>query len=101
MSGSRRTRSRVWESGMSVVSEKVGPMQNRQTSTLLSLTIHAALVILLFTAAVNPHGIIPAFRPLERETKLIEPYMGGGGGGGGVRSLLPASKGALPKAAAR
>jgi TonB family protein len=59
-------------------------------------------VILLFTVAVNPHGIIPALRPTGLETKLIEPYLGkGGGGGGGNRSLLPASKGALPKAAAR
>ena len=53
-------------------------MHNRQTSTLLSLAIHVTLVILLFTVAVNPRGIIPAFRPTERDTKLIAPYMGSG-----------------------
>src|SRR5438046_4064517 len=79
-------------------------MRNRQTSALLSLLIHAAAALLLLTVATNPKGII---RPLRagswNETKLIEPYLPkkGGGGGGGDHSLLRASKGALPKAAAR
>jgi periplasmic protein TonB len=78
-------------------------MRNRQTSTLLSLLIHAAAALLMFTAATNPKAIIPSLRAGGGEVKLIEPYLGkrGGGGGGGTRSPLPASKGALPKAAAR
>jgi periplasmic protein TonB len=78
-------------------------MQNRQTSTLLSLLLHASAALLLFTAATNPKAIIPAMRADASQVKLIEPYLGknGGGGGGGTRSLLSASKGALPKAAAR
>ena len=90
---------------MSAVLEKVGPMQNRQTSTLLSLILHVTASILLFTMATNSKDIIPALRPVGGEVKLVEPYLAkklrGGGGGGGVRSRFPASKGALPKAAAR
>ena len=77
-------------------------MHSRQTSTLLSVLIHGAAGILIFSAATHPEAILRTPRPTG-EVRLIEPYRArhGGGGGGGTRSPLAASKGALPKAAPR
>jgi len=84
-------------------------MRNRQVSSLLSIGIHAGLAALLFTISFNPGGVIR--RPdTPTITKLIAPapsaafldkHPEGGGGGGGKRATLPASRGDLPKPAAR
>jgi protein TonB len=75
-------------------------------SNLMSLAIHASVVVLLFTVASSKAvqqkigAVIPLIQP------DIAPYIPkmaeqkkqmGGGGGGGDRSLTPASKGKLPK----
>jgi periplasmic protein TonB len=69
----------------------------------LSLTIHCAAVALLFLAGANP-DVRQTVRSAMDRISIVEPYVppaGHGGGGGGDRSPLPASKGALPKAAPR
>jgi protein TonB len=83
-------------------------LSNRSTSTLVSLGIHSAAVALLFTVTFQPNVRRTLGRTLDQGVTLIAPYMPrvaaekpGGGGGGGGRSVLPASRGALPKAAAR
>jgi protein TonB len=74
-------------------------------SNMMSLAIHSAVVLLLFTVA-SSHAVQQkakeAFSTLIAPD--IAPYVGpakkeqsGGGGGGGDRSPLPASKGKLPK----
>src|SRR5579883_1708764 len=86
-------------------------MRNRRISSLLSLGIHAAIAALLLTISFQPADIAARPAPPLFATKLLAPYeppaqkpgsaAQGGGGGGGKRSLLPASKGDLPKAALR
>ena len=69
----------------------------------MSLTIHCAIVALLFLAGAN-HSVRNALRSAaDRFPVLIAPYLpdGHGGGGGGDRSPLPASKGRLPRVAPR
>lgn len=69
----------------------------------LSVTIHCAVVALLFLAGGNPQVRKTVESTLDR-IRLIEPYVppaGHGGGGGGDRSPLPASQGRLPKIATR
>ncbi len=83
---------------------------SRARSGLLSMTLHALAVTLLFTAATNREVQRAAQRTLTVLAEpLLAPYVparpavkpGGGGGGGGDRSLLPASQGRLPRAAPR
>ena len=78
----------------------------------LSLGIHAAVIVLLFTVAsskavqdaVVKHMVTPVFAP---DIAPYQPKMApkkvamGGGGGGGDRSPLPASKGKLPRPSLR
>jgi len=68
----------------------------------MSLTLHCAAVALLFLAGANPK-IRQTVASTLNQFKLIEPYMpsGSGGGGGGDGSVLPASKGRLPRIAPR
>lgn len=79
-------------------------------SNLMSLAIHAGVVVLLFTVASSK----TVQRAAKTVTTLIAPDLApyipknapqkqtmGGGGGGGDRSPLPASKGRLPKVAPR
>ncbi len=69
----------------------------------MSVTIHCAVVALLFVAGTN-HDIQDALRATANAVpKLIAPYIpaGHGGGGGGDRSPIPASVGRLPKIAPR
>jgi TonB family protein len=84
-------------------------MRNRRVSSLLSIGIHAAIAVLIFTATTRP-DLVPHFRKTDNVT-LLAPYVskaapekdpaGGGGGGGGKRAPLRASRGDLPKAAPR
>lgn len=83
---------------------------SRARSGLLSVAVHSLIVALLFTAAANRDVQQAARRTVTLLAQpLLAPYVparqaaksGGGGGGGGGRSLLPASKGRLPRAAPR
>lgn len=82
---------------------------SRARSGLASLVIHAAVVALVFAAATNRDVRRTAQRTITMLTEpLIAPYVskakapeGGGGGGGGDRSLLPPSRGRLPRVAPR
>ena len=69
----------------------------------MSVTIHCAIVALLFLAGASPkfRGTV---QPVLDRIRLISPYITSthtGGGGSGDRSLLPASKGRLPRIAPR
>lgn len=72
---------------------------------LLSLLIHAAAIALLIAISSRPfpRRPFPAVALLvdPSQHKLVSPYLHHGGGGGGERSLLPASRGKLPKIARR
>ncbi|MBM3775775.1 MAG: energy transducer TonB [Acidobacteria bacterium] len=87
-----------------------GLYERKNRSGVMSLAIHATVVVLLFTVASSDtvqdkvKQIVPLVYP------DIAPYMPkaepkkvamGGGGGGGDRSPLPASKGKLPKQSLR
>lgn len=71
----------------------------------LSLIIHAAAIVLLIGISTRPiprlglPAVARLVDPFPRT--LVSPYMHHGGGGGGERSLLPASRGRLPKLARR
>jgi len=66
----------------------------------MSVTIHCAIVALLLLAGTN-RNIRQAVQSTMNRIRLIDPYVpaGHGGGGGGKQSLLPASKGRLPRIA--
>lgn len=69
----------------------------------MSVTIHCAVVVLLFLAGAN-HNVQDALRATANAVPiLIAPYIpaGHGGGGGGDNSPLPASRGRLPRIAPR
>ena len=75
-------------------------------SNLMSLAIHASVVVLLFTVASSKAVQQKAREVVQLIQPDIAPYVPkmaeqkkqmGGGGGGGDRSLTPASKGKLPK----
>lgn len=69
----------------------------------MSVTIHCAVVALLFLAGAN-HNVQDALRATANAVPiLIAPYIpaGHGGGGGGDNSPLPASRGRLPRIAPR
>jgi protein TonB len=75
-------------------------------SNLMSLAIHASVVVLLFTVASSKAVQNTAKQVVSLVAPDIAPYIPkmaeqkqqmGGGGGGGDRSPLPASKGRLPK----
>jgi periplasmic protein TonB len=69
----------------------------------MSVTIHCAIVALLFLAGTNSN-VRQTVQPMLDRIKLIDPYMSSahvGGGGSGDRSPLPASKGRLPRVAPR
>jgi hypothetical protein len=69
----------------------------------MSVTIHCAVVALLFLAGANPKVRQTVQSTIDR-IRLIDPYVppaGPGGGGSGDRSALPASKGRLPRIAPR
>lgn len=69
----------------------------------MSVTIHCAIVALLLLAGANPK-VRETIQPTLDRIRLISPYIPSthtGGGGSGDRSLLPASKGRLPRIAPR
>jgi len=68
----------------------------------MSVTIHCAIVALLFLAGTNSK-VRQTVRSTMDRIRLIDPYVpaGHGGGGSGDRSPLPASKGRLPRIAPR
>ena len=75
-------------------------------SNLMSLAIHASVVVLLFTVASSKAVQQKAREVVQLIQPDIAPYIPkmaeqkqqmGGGGGGGDRSPTPASKGKLPK----
>ncbi len=85
-----------------------GQYGRQKRSWVMSLALQTAAVLLLFTAASSK----VVQQKLTLFTPLIEPNLApyqvkpapqtmAGGGGGGDRSLLPANKGRLPKAAVR
>jgi periplasmic protein TonB len=87
-----------------------GVYSRRRKSTLMSLAIHAGVVVLMFSvAATSPavqdkvketvHLIAPDLAPYIPQKP--KPVQMGGGGGGGDNSPLPASKGRLPRLAPR
>ena len=75
-------------------------------SRMISLMLHGGVIALLFALGTSPAvrkalpGTTQLFAPLPAElTALFHKDTPHGGGGGGDRSPLPASQGALPKAA--
>jgi TonB family protein len=68
----------------------------------MSVTIHCAVVALLFLAGANPK-LQQSVQSTLNQFKLIDPYVppGPGGGGSGDHSPLAASKGRLPRIAPR
>lgn len=83
---------------------------SRARSGLLSVALHALAAALVFTAATNRDVQQAARRTVTLISEpLLAPYVpapqaakrGGGGGGGGDGSVLPASRGRLPRAAPR
>ena len=92
------------------VKEIWGLYNKDKKSNLMSLAIHASVVILLFTAASSKAVQSTAKRAVSLVAPDIAPYIPkmaqgkqqmGGGGGGGDRSPMPASKGRLPKPSMR
>lgn len=82
----------------------------KKESGYVSLAIHAGVVLLLFTVLSSKavqdkvketvHLIAPDIAPYLPQAKP-KPVTMGGGGGGGDRSPMPASKGKLPRLAAK
>ena len=82
----------------------------KKQSGLMSLAVHATVVVLLFTVLSNKtvqvkmkeavHLIAPDLAPFIPDVQPKKQIMQGGGGGGD-RSPTPASKGRAPKFAAR
>jgi TonB family protein len=69
----------------------------------MSVVIHCAAVALLILAGAQPK-VRQTLQSGMEHTRLIDPYVptaGHGGGGGGKQSLLPASRGRLPRIAPR
>lgn len=68
----------------------------------MSLSIHCAVVALLFVAGTN-HKVQESLRGAMDHIPIIAPYIpdAHGGGGGGAHSTLPASQGNLPRLAPR
>jgi periplasmic protein TonB len=87
------------------VKEIWGLYGRQRKSFLLSMGFQAAVVVLIFTALSSKtvqkriQQIVPLVMP--EEVHVPKPVTHAGGGGGGDRSPLPASKGRLPKPAAR
>jgi periplasmic protein TonB len=88
------------------VKEIWGLYNRDKKSSLVSLAIHASVVILLFTVASSQAMRNTAKRVVSLVAPDIAPYVPkmvqgkrqmGGGGGGGDRSPTPASMGRLPK----
>jgi periplasmic protein TonB len=82
----------------------------QKKSFMASTAFQVAVVVLVFTAASSKaiqdkvKEFVPLIAPIDLAPPPVAPpkkQMMGGGGGGGDRSLLPASKGRLPKAALR
>jgi periplasmic protein TonB len=82
----------------------------QKRSFMFSTGFQVAAVVLVFTAASSKavqekiKEFVPLIAPIDLAPPPVAPpkkQMMGGGGGGGDRSLLPASKGRLPKAALR
>jgi TonB family protein len=82
----------------------------QKKSFMWSTGFQVAVVVLVFTAASSKavqekiKEFVPLTAPIDLAPPPVAPpkkQMMGGGGGGGDRSLLPASKGRLPKAALR
>ncbi len=70
----------------------------------MSLTIHAGVVTALFLAGASPQVRNALRATANTVTPLITPYLPAaktGGGGSGDGSLLPASRGRLPRIASR
>src|SRR5450432_3872158 len=82
----------------------------KKSSFMMSTGFQIAVAIVLFTVASSKtvrdkvKEFVPLVGPIDLAPPPIAPpkkELMGGGGGGGDRSLLPASKGRLPKAALR
>lgn len=82
----------------------------QKKSFMASTAFQIAITVVVFTAASSKavqekiKEFVPLIGPIDLAPPPIAPpkkQMMGGGGGGGDRSLLPASKGKLPKAALR
>jgi protein TonB len=82
----------------------------KKSSFMMSTGFQIAVAILLFTVASSKavrdkvKESVQLFAPIDLAPPPMAPpkkQLMGGGGGGGDRSLLPASKGRLPKAALR
>lgn len=91
-----------------LVREIWGQYGRRKRSWAMSVALQSAAVALLFTAASTRvvQQKIGRFMPLLEPSELAlaqkpAAHAAAGGGGGGDRSLAPASKGRLPKAALR
>ena len=86
-----------------------GQYGRQKRSWVLSFAIQSAAVLLLFTVASSKvvQQKLVLLTPLAFPSDLVAdlpkpaPHTMQGGGGGGDRSLLPANKGRLPKAAVR
>jgi TonB family protein len=84
-----------------------GDYRNGKRASVSSVLIHACAIVLLFTVASNRHvqsavkQVASLVAPVDlspyNPEMLAKSQKAGGGGGGGDRSLLPASKGKLPK----
>lgn len=70
---------------------------------VLSLTLHCAVIALLFLAGANQNVRDALRATVNAVPVIVEPYMPDrhGGGGGGDNSVLPVSQGRLPRAAPR
>jgi TonB family protein len=88
-----------------------GLYRRQKKSFAMSLGFQGLVVVLLFTVlSAKPVQqkirqvtslIVPVDIPVDAVAQPHDTKKGGGGGGGGDRSLLPASKGRLPKTALR
>ena len=76
----------------------LNPLQSAK-GPAMSVTIHCAVLTLLFLAGANPN-VQQTVQSTIGRIGLIDPYIppaGHGGGGRGDHSVLPASKGRLPE----
>jgi TonB family protein len=88
--------------------EEIWSKHNKGVPSLLSLLVHAGMVVLLLIPwtfgnttppKVNETAVM-VYTPMNLVLNLPpKPAESGGGGGGGKQTLTPPSKGALPKAA--